>query len=630
MTQKTKETFEFQSEVKQLLNILVYSLYKHKEVFVRELVSNAVDALNKVRFETLTQSDMDDKDGELRIDIGFNKNQNKLIIEDNGVGMTKQEVIENIGTIAHSGTMDFLQRLAETDEKARVDLIGKFGVGFYSSFMAAKEIHLYTRSFRRGSRAWLWRSKGDSDYTIEETVKKKRGTRIELLLKKEDKEFLEKYRIQDILSRYSKFVPFPIYVENERLEDKEAIWSQPKSSLKESDYIEFYKFLENTQEEPETYLHLSSDAPVQFRAILYVPKTSLENLGMFKADPGVDLYSRKVLIQKGSHDILPEYLRFIQGVIDSEEIPLNISRETIQSNLKIEKIRKYVIKQILAQLKKIKQKDREKYLRIWSVFSRNLKEGVAMDLGNKDKLAPLLLFHSSKKPKDQWVDLNEYVEGMQENQLEIYYITGLDLESVEKDPALEAFQSQDLEVLFLDDPLDEFVVEHLREFEGKTFLPAQSAEIKVKKDKSGDQEYLKQGDAFVSYLKTVYGDRVADVRVSERLVDSPCLLVNPSGGPSIHVERIIKMAQKEYQFTRKILEINTDNDLIKEMIRVHNVDAESAILRDLSQQMLENMFLREGVIEDMEAVIPRIQQIMLQAARTVHPRARRKTEKTEK
>ncbi len=630
MAQKKAETFEFQSEIKQLLNILVYSLYKHKEVFVRELVSNAVDALNKVRFEVLTQKDMEDKDAELRIDIGFNESQNKLVIEDNGVGMTKQELIDNIGTIAHSGTMDFLQRLAETDEKDRVDLIGKFGVGFYSSFMAAKEIHLTTRSYRKESQAWLWKSKGDADYTIEETVKKKRGTRIELLLKKEDKEYLQKYRIQDILSRYSKFVPFPIYVENERLEVKDAIWSQPKSSLKDADYLEFYKFLENTQEEPETYLHLSSDAPVQFRAILYVPKTSLELLGMFKAEPGVDLYSRKVLIQKGSHDIMPEYLRFIQGIIDSEEIPLNISRETIQNNYKIEKIRKHVIKQILAQFKKLKQNDREKYLRIWSVFSRNLKEGVATDPDNKEKLAPLLLFHSSKKPKDQWVDLNEYCAGMSKTQTEIFYLTGLDLDSLEKDPALEAFHSQDLEVLFLDDPLDEFVVEHLREFEGKPFKPAQSAKIRIKKTKTEDQEQLKQVNAFISYLKKTYGERVADVRISERLVDSPCLLVNPSDGPSIHVERILKMAQKEYQFTRKIFEINPDNDLIKEMIRIHQVDPDASILQDLSLQLLENMFLRDGVVEDLEVVVPRIQQIMLQAAKTQRPRARKKPEKTGK
>ncbi|MGB2907744.1 MAG: molecular chaperone HtpG [Candidatus Aminicenantaceae bacterium] len=628
MTEKsTAEKYEFQSEIRQLLNILVYSLYKHKDVFVRELVSNAVDALNKVQFESLIREDVEDKDAELRIDIGFNESQSKLIIEDSGVGMTKEELIENIGTIAHSGTMDFLKRLAETEEKDRVDLIGKFGVGFYSSFMAAKEIHLYTRSFRKGSQAWLWKSKGDADYTIEETVKKKRGTRIELFLKKEDAEFLEKSRIQGVLARYSKFVPFPVYVENERLEVMQAIWSQPKSGLKDQDYIEFYKFLENTQEEPETWLHLSSDAPVQFSAILYVPKMSFELLGLFKAEAGVDLYSRKVLIEKGSKDIMPEYLRFIQGVIDSEDIPLNISRETIQNNLKIDRIRKHVLKQVLSQLKKIKDKDRAQYFRIWENFSRNLKEGVATDPDNKDRLAPLLFFHSSKKPREEVLDLKEYTAGMAKDQKEIYYLTGLDLESVEQDPALEAFRNKDLEVLFLDDPLDEFVVEHLQEYDGKPFKRAESADIKVKKEQAGDKAYLKDVDTLVDYLKSTYGERVVDVRVSQRLVDSPCLLTDPSGGPSVHVERLLKMAHKEYQFTRKVLEINPDHDLIKEMVRVHAAKPASPLVKELALQLLDNMLLREGVVEDIEAAVRRMQHIMLQATKAVRTPARKKPSK---
>ena len=632
MTKSQAEQFEFQSEIQQLLNILVYSLYKHKEVFVRELVSNAVDALNKVQFETLTtaKEDMPDQDDELRIDIGFNATQNKLVIEDNGVGMTKEELRENIGTIAHSGTMDFLKRLAETEEKDRVDLIGKFGVGFYSSFMAAKEIHLTTRSFRPNSRAWLWKSRGDTSYTIEETVKKKRGTRIELILKKEDKEFLEKSRIEGILARYSKFVPFPVYVEGQKLEVMEAIWSQPKSGLKDTDYVEFYKFLENTQEEPETWIHLSSDAPVQFSAILYVPKTSFEMLGFFKSGPGVDLYSRKVLIEKGSQDVMPEYLRFVQGVVDSEDIPLNISRETIQSDVKIARIRKYVLKQVLSQLKKIKDKDRDQYLRIWANFSRNLKEGVATDPDNKDRLASLLLFRSSKKADDQTLDLAEYVEGMAKDQKAIYYLTGLELDQMKKDPALEAFRKKDLEVLFLDDPLDEFVVEHLREFEGKPFTRAESADIKVKKEKAGDKAYLKKVEAFVTFLKALYGERVLDVKISERLVDSPCLMADPSGGPSVHVERILKMAHKDYQFARKVLEINPDSALIRELVRVHAVKPEAPLLKDLALQLLDNMLLREGVAEDIESVVSRLQHIMRQAARTVRAPAKKKPAKTGK
>lgn len=617
MAQKKAEKYEFQSEVKQLLDILVYSLYKNKEVFVRELVSNAVDALNKVQFETLSSSEVADVHSELRIDISFNEAQKKLIVEDTGVGMTKEELVENIGTIAHSGTVDFLNKLAESEEKERLDLIGKFGVGFYSSFMVAKEIHITTRSFRKDSPAWLWKSKGDADYSIEEAVKKQRGTRIELFLKKDEQEFLQKYTIQNILSRYSKFVPFPIYVENEKLEAVEAIWTQPKSSLEKKDYEDFYRFFENTQDEPETWLHLSSDAPVQFHALLYVPKSAFAFAGWMKEEPGVDLYSKKVLIQKSTEDVMPDYLRFVKGIIDSEDIPLNISRETIQSNVRIGKIRKHVQKKIFEHLKKIKEKDFPQYLRIWNNFSRNLKEGVATDPENQQRISHLLLFHSSKRSQAEYIDLKQYKDGMAKDQKEIYYLTGLDLDVLEKDPALEAFRKKDMEVLFLDDPLDEFVVEHLREYDGIPFKRAESAEIKVKPEQSAGKDYLKQLVGFVTFLKTTYGDKVSDVKVSERLVDSPCLLTSPAAGPSVQVEKILKMTNKDYQFSPRVMEINPQNELIREMVRIHAAKPGSNELKDLAWQLLDNMLLREGIIDNVDEIVPRIQGIMLGAARKI-------------
>jgi molecular chaperone HtpG len=624
MTQQKTKKYEFQSEVKQLLNILVYSLYKNKEVFLRELVSNAVDALNKVQFEIMTNKEVEDKDTELRIDISVNKTNNTLIIEDRGVGMAREELIENIGTIAHSGTVDFLKKLAEAQDKEQVDLIGKFGVGFYSSFMVAEKIHIYTKSFHKESPAYLWKSRGGADYTIAETVKKKRGTRIEIFLKKKEKEFLDKSVIKDILTKYSKFVPFPIYIENEKIEAVEAIWTQPKSSLKKKDYVDFFKFFENTQEEPETYLHLSSDAPVQFNAILYIPKTSIEQFGLFKIEPGVDLFSRKVLIQKSSKDIMPDYLRFVKGVIDSEDIPLNISRETIQNNIKINKIRKYLLKRLLAHLKTMKEKDREKYLKIWGNFHRNLKEGIASDFENKEKISPLLLFHSSKYAKKEYTDLKDYIERMDKNQKEIFYISGLDLETMEKNPALEAFKQKDLEVLYLDDPLDEFVIEHLREYKGKSFKLAESADIKVDKKKEQDKDYLKGVAGLVSYLKNTYGEKVAEVKVSNRLVDSPCLLVQATDGPSVQMEKIFKMTNKEYKFAKKVLEINPDNDLIQGMVRLHGQKPLAKELKLLALQLLDNMLLREGVIEEIDDIVPRIQEIMLQAVKKATPAAKPK------
>ncbi len=615
---KKTEQFEFQSEVKQLLDILVYSLYKHKEVFLRELVSNAVDALNKVQFQLLTDSGLDEKERELKINIEFDKKKNKLIVEDSGIGMTKDEIIENIGTIAHSGTIDFLKKVSKAKEENQVDMIGKFGVGFYASFMVAEEIHLYTKSYKKGSKGFVWKSKGSKDYTIEETDKKERGTRIELFLKKDDKEFVEDYRIKNVLSKHSKFIPFNIYVGKDKIESSPAIWTQPKSSLKKEDYDNLYKFIENSQEEPETYIHLSSDAPVQFNSVLFIPKTSFEKIGLFKATPGVDIYSRKVLIQKESKDIMPEYLRFVKGVIDSEDIPLNISREDIQNNVRIDKIKKYVLKKIFDHLNDLKKKDWDKYLKIWENFMRNFKEGITSDFENKDRIASLLLFNSSVKDKKELIDLKTYIEHMEKDQKEIYYITGMDLDSLEKNPALEIFKKKNLNVLYLIDPIDEIVIDHLREFDGKQFKIVSSADLKLdKEDKEEDKDLKKDSDNFTGYLKTIYGEKVAEVKISERLIDSPCILVNQSEGPSVQMEKMMKMMNKEYSYAKRIFEINKNNDLIKELIRIHKKDPASTELKSLSNQLLDNMMLREGVIDNIDSIIPQIQDIMLKASKNI-------------
>ncbi len=601
MDKKKEEKFEFQSEVKQLLDILVYSLYKNKDVFLRELISNAADALNKVQFEILTDPGIENKDQELKINISVDKKNAKLIIEDNGIGMSKDELINNIGTIAHSGTLDYLKKVAAKPAKNQVDLIGKFGVGFYSSFMVAKEIHIISKSWKKGSRAWLWKSQGESSYTIEAADKKSRGTRIELLMKKEEKEFLEIYHVKNIILKHSKFVPFAIYLDQEKIERKEAIWTQPKSKLEEKDYFEFYKFLENTQEDPETTLHLSSDAPVQFTALLFVPKTSFELLGLMKTEPGVDLYSRKILIQKGSKDIMPEYLRFIKGIIDSEEIPLNISRETIQNNVRIDKIKKHVLKKLLEHLEAIKNKNREQYLGIWKNFSKNFKEGIVSDYDNREKLAKLLLFSSSKTEANGLTSLDEYIQRMPEGQKDIYFLGGSDRQSIEKNPALEIFRKKEFEVLYLLDPMDEFVLDHLREFDKKSFKMAESADIPLEeKTEVTDTEYLKDVDSFITYLKTIYGDQIKEVKISKRLTDSPCLLLNPGDGPSVQMEKIMKMVNKDYQISKRVLEINPDHALIKKMVTLHKKDAAGVGLKNLALQLLDNMKLREGILSDTE------------------------------
>lgn len=612
------ESFEFQSEVKQLLHILVYSLYQHKEVFLRELVSNAVDALNKVQFESLTNSDIEDREADFRIDISFDKDKKKLIIEDTGIGMTHDELVKNLGTIAHSGTADFIRRFAENQSSDKMNLIGQFGVGFYSSFMVANEIHVHTKSYVRGSKGFLWKSTGDNRYSIEEKGKTTRGTRIELFLKDEETEFLEKDHIISIIHKHSRFVPFPVYLEGERIEYRDAIWSQPKSGLEEKDYNEFYRFFENTESDPETYIHLSSDAPVQFNSILYVPKSNLEIYGWMKLDPGVDLYSRKVLIQKNCKDLLPEYFRFIKGVVDSEDIPLNISRETIQNNVRIVKIRKFLLKKVYEHFAQVKANDMEKYLSIWKNFQRNFKEGTPNEYEHREALAALLLFRSSKTPRDKYTDLDQYIERMAKDQTEIYYATGTDYSSIERNPALEAFRKKDIEVLYFDDPMDPWVMEHLLNYKGKMVRPVEAADIKLDDEAEKKEEVdLKAAENFTGYLKTIFGERIQEVRISHRLVDSPCILVNAKDAPSLQLERLMRLQNQKADFSKKVLEINPANSLIREMMRVHSQDPASLELKALSLQLLDNMILREGVFEEVEHIVPRIHEIMLQAVKSM-------------
>jgi len=609
-------SFEFQSEVRQLLHILAYSLYKNKEVFLRELISNAADALNKVQFELLSAPEAVEPDLELKISIELDKKRNVLVIEDTGIGMTREDLVNNIGTIARSGTLSYLQKLSESKEGADIDLIGQFGVGFYSSFMVASEIHLYTRYFKPDSPAYLWKSSGENSYTIEACEKQTRGTRIELVLKKDEKEFLESFRIKTIIDTHSKFVPFPIYVEGEKTERVEAIWTQPKSNLKETDYVDFYKFFEGTGEEPETWLHLSSDAPVQFTALLYAPKTSFELPGFSRNEPGVDLYSRKILIQKESKDLFPEYLRFVKGVVDSEEIPLNISRETVQNNVKIEKIRRHVIKKWLDHLESLKKKKPDSFRNIWKNFGRMLKEGVIQDFESRERLAHLLLFRTSRTEGEELIDLKGVLERMQADQKEIYFAAGPDLEAIRAKPALEVFRKREIEVLFLLDPLEEFVVDHLREYEKKPFKSVESADIQLEKeeDKEGKKGDEAEVSSFITYLKTIYGDRIQDVKTSRRLVDNPCMLAHPAEVPSAQMEKIMKMMNKEYKFAKRILEINPEHPLIAAMTGRHQKDPADPLLKNLALQLLDNQMLREGVLDDVENSVARIQEIMLDSA----------------
>jgi molecular chaperone HtpG len=497
--------------------------------------------------------------------------------------------------------------------------------------MVAEEIHVHTKSFEKGSKGYFWKSKGDNNYTIEEKGKKKRGTRIELFLKEDEKDFLEKFKIKNTISKHSRFVPFPIYLESEKIDSVDAIWTQPKTNLKDKDYNEFYRFFQNASDDPESYLHLASDAPVQFNSIFYIPKTNSEIYGWAKSDPGVDLYSRKILIQKSCRDIIPEYFRFIKGVVDSEDIPLNISRETIQSNMRVNKIRKHILKKIFDHFQDIKTNDREKYLKIWENFQRNFKEGLPNEYEYREQLAALLLFHSSKTEKDKYTDLDEYISRMPEDQFEIFYAMGNDYDSIERNPALEAFKKKNMEVLYFTDPMDAWAVDNMQQYKGKLIRPVEVADIKLEEEgKDQDKKVQKSAESFATYLKTIYGDKIQEVKISQRLVDSPCILVSSKDGPSPQLERIMRMQNTKADFSKKVMEINPKNKLIKEMIRIHKKKADSKQLKMLAFQLLDNLALREGVMDQIEHIVPRIHDIMLETAKVVEKNSPKESTKNEK
>ncbi|HDQ00686.1 MAG TPA: molecular chaperone HtpG, partial [bacterium] len=469
---KEKKTYKFKAEISQLLDILARSLYTNREIFVRELISNAADALDKVRFESIrgTEFYQPDLDFEIRIDL--DKEKKIFTITDTGIGMTRDELIANIGTIAHSGSLDFLKKISENSEQGP-NLIGQFGVGFYSVFMAAKEVVLTTRSYLKDERAWKWSSDGAGSYRIEPAAEKTpRGTKIEVFLRDDAEEFSEKFRIESVVRTYSNFVPFAIKLDGEQINKISAIWREPKTSVKDKDYKEFFKFFVNTSDEPLSWLHFSADAPIQLNALLYFPKTNYEFLGFSPEEHGVSLFVKRVLIQNDNKDLMPRYLRFMRGVVDTEDLPLNISRETLQENTTVIKIKNLLVKRILDHLSTMAEKDEKKYQEFWNQFGRILKEGYT-DYPNLEKIVSLFRFNSSKTENaDALVSLDDYISRMRPAQENIYYISATSREAADRNPHLEIYMQKGIEVLYSFDPIDEFVLSGVAQYKEKKLLSA--------------------------------------------------------------------------------------------------------------------------------------------------------------
>lgn len=622
-----RQMMEFQAEVKQLLGIVINSLYTDKEIFVRELVSNASDALEKFRLISLMESDFRDKSLPLEITIETNDKDNTLVISDTGIGMTREELIENLGTIAHSGSREFLQSLAR-GEQGDSRLIGQFGVGFYSVFMAAASVRVQTLSYKPEATGWEWESDGTGSYTVAPVQGLSRGTRIVISLKEDSREFAGAERIRGILRQYSSFVPFVIKLNGEAVNTIQAIWTRNKSEIKEAEYNEFYRFMTNSFSDPVYRLHLSSDAPIQLNALFFVPGENPEQFGFGRMEPGVNLYCRKVLIQQNARDILPDYLRFIKGVVDSEDLPLNISRETVQNSRLINKLRKYLTKRIISFLQEEAGRDKEKYRLFWDKFSLFIKEGCVSDGEHRGQLADLLRFQSSKGGEGELVSLADYTGRMKENQQTIYYLNGPSREMVEAGPYLETFRQREIEVLYLLDPVDDFVMTALIEYRGKKLVSADQSDLGLPEPEQGEDGQDKTDDAgemlsaaeisgFTAWMKEILGDMVSEVKESRRLVDSPALVVNADQVITTSMQRVLQATSKVYDgMGQKVLEINPRNRVIVRLARLREQGADAELLRYCAEQIADNAFIAAGLPGNRLKTIDRIYRIMDKALET--------------
>lgn len=619
--EKKENQFEFKTDVKELLNILVHSLYTNREIFIRELISNASDALDKLRFESNKGTKIYQNDLELEITINGDEKENQIVITDTGLGMTKEEIISNIGTIAKSGSAEFLKQLSEDKEQAN-NIIGKFGIGFYSVFMVSDKVEIISRSFKTDAKPIKWVSNGLGSFTIEELDEdRKRGTEIIIHLKEDSKEYSEKMRIETVIKTHSNFITFPIKSGEEQLNTVSAIWREPKSNIKPEQYNEFYKFQSHDFEDPFHVIHKSIDAPIQFNALLFLPKKNMDMLGFNRENYGLDLYVRRILINHQNKDLLPEYLSFVKGVVDSEDLPLNISRETLQENAIFSKIASTVTKQVLTELVKIAKDDKEKYAQFWKEFSRIFKMGYA-DYANQEKFVELLRFDSSANDnKDQLVAFAEYIERMKEEQKDIYYMTGPSREALLTDPHLEIFKRKGLEVLYLYDPVDEFVISSVnkyKEFELKSVDQVDlksleklgDTEDKKKKAKKLSKEDSKELTSLFSKMKEILDDKVTDVKISERLEDSPACLVNSDNTMSASMQKMMNMMGNNETIPAKIMELNQDHKLVRNLLKVFKSDANDKYIADVTEQLYESSLLLEGYLADPHKLVNRINTML--------------------
>ena len=615
-----KETLDFQAEVRQLLKLMIHSLYSNKEIFLRELISNASDACDKLRFEALSDDGLYEGDAALRIRVSFNKDKRTVTVSDNGVGMSRTEVMENLGTIAKSGTRQFLESLSGEQAKD-AKLIGQFGVGFYSGFVVADRITVLTRRAGLGPEHGVrWESDGEGSYAVETVDKAERGTEVTLHLREGDDEFLDGFRLRNIIRKYSDHIALPIVMkkddkdEDETVNRASALWARSKKEISEQEYLEFYKHVGHDFEAPLAYIHNQVEGRQSYTTLFYVPQRAPFDLWDRQQRHGIKLYVRRVFIMDASEQLLPNYLRFVRGVVDSDDLPLNVSREILQHNRTVEIIRSASVKKILGLLEDLAKNDSEKYAKFWREFGRVLKEGPAEDFANREQIAKLLRFASTRSDtEEQTVSLDDYIGRMKEGQDKIYYITGETFAAAKHSPHLEVFRKQGIEVLLLSDRIDEWLVGNLPEFAGKSLQSVAKGALDLGKleDKDSAEEIKKAEEQYKGLLermKKVLGDRVKEVRISHRLTQSPACLVVEEHDMGASLRNLLKAAGHDIPKVVPILEINPGHSLVTRL----NDEQDEQRFGDWASILFDQSLLAEGgQLEDPAAFVRRLNDLLL-------------------
>lgn len=602
------ETQSFQAEVRQLLDIVIHSLYTDKEIFVRELISNASDALEKLRLKQLTENSVYQGDAPLEINITTDEEGKTLTISDHGIGMTREELADNLGTIARSGSKEFLKALKEKgDENASV--IGQFGVGFYSAFMAADKVEVFTHSWDDSAESLVWSSDGQTGYTIAEAEEQQRGAKIVIHLKEDSEEFAKEATIKSIIERYSRFVSFPLKLNGELVNTVEAIWLKPKNEISEEEYTEFYKYCAHAFDEPRHTLHFSSDAPLDIHALLFTPSENQEKFGMGQMKAGVSLYCRKVLIDPEPQGLLPEWLRFLRGVVDSQDLPLNISRESMQDSALVQKLNRLLTKRYIKELAKLAKNDVEKYKEFYARFGRFLKEGIATSYDHHESLAGLLRFESSMLDADEQTSLDDYLTRAKEEQDTIYYLVGLDRASMEAGPYLEAFQKRGIEVALFTDGVDEYILETLGTYKEKKLVSADRAEIDLD-DLADDESKLNEDEEkeLVDWLGEALGDKVESVEIGKRLVSHPVVALTPKDAPSGQMRAMMEAMGQGAPEMKARLEFNPNHEIVAKLNSLRSEKEDVA--KKLANQLADNALLAAGMVKDPAKIVAGMNELL--------------------